>query len=128
MTQKPQAVEYDEYTTKIMNIQSIVFDYNKKKYNILLETLKAIAIIFSKRIKYLTDFRNISCTLLQENFQDIKDILIKDKKTLESNFGVKIEFSKTDDYKKIISLLRSMVRNIDYKIVIRSDYITISHI
>lgn len=128
MTHKQEAMEYDEYTSKIMNIQKMTSDYNKKKYDILLETLKAISILFSKRIKYLSDFKNISCTLLQENFQDIKDIFVKDKEKLESNFGIKVEFSKSDDYKKFICLIRNMVRNIDYKIVTRSDYITISHV
>lgn len=128
MSHKQTVMEYDEYTTKIMNIQKTISDYNKKKYDIILETLKAISILFSKRIKYISDFKNIPCILIQENFQDIKDILIKNKETLESNFDMKIKFSKSDDYKKIISFMRSMIRNIDYKMVIRNDYMTILHI
>lgn len=128
MSHNQTIMEYDEYTTKIMNIQKTISDYNKKKYDIILETLKAISILFSKRIKYLSDFKNIPCILIQENFQDIKDILIKNKETLESNFDMKIKFSKSDDYKKIISFLRSMIRNIDYKMIIRNDYMTILHI
>jgi hypothetical protein len=127
INEKRQIAELDQYALKRMQIEKINIECDKKKYDVLLSTLMPITFMTGKKIKYLSDFRNISCDRLHENFKDIKDIFEDDKDKLENAFGIKIEFHKVDDHKKIIHLIRKMANIIDYKVTVRNNYITIAH-
>lgn len=116
------------YTLRRLQIETMTFECDKTKYNVLLNILKRISKFSGITVKYVTDFRNIHCDVIKENFEDIKTIFVDRAQKIETHFGVEIKFGEKDAHTKIISILRNITKCIDYKLSIRNDYISISHV
>jgi len=114
-----------EFSTNLLQVEQLLSNFNKEKYNIILKIIQQISLLMRKNIKSLTGFRNISCCEIQKNIVDIKNIFVENKEDLEKNFKIEIKFSKSDDFNKIISLLKQLVKKINYKLRYYNNCISI---
>lgn len=125
MTSKTVRMEFDEYTTKIMEIDKNILKASKCKYDILFTIVKEISLLFGKHINLVSGFKNIPIEILQENLQNIKDIFINNNDKLMEIFNINIDFKKFNDHKKIVSILRAMAKQINFIVQVRNSTISI---
>ena len=123
-----QSICESGYTSKILRIQALTMNYDKNKYNTLLKIFSDISNMFGKPIKYLSDFRHISCDKFQENIINIQKIISSHTDEIQNEFHVELDVSSIDSYKKFASSFNKLSKPIDYVVSILTNHIYVSHI
>jgi hypothetical protein len=114
----------DEIVLKRRNIEKILLENDKKKYNMIYNIFNEIAKLDGNNIQYLTNFKRFSYDFFQENIVDIRKIIMDRQQKIKEICEIEIDVSNYD-YKKIIFTLRKLLRTINYKIFTKNNYISV---
>lgn len=125
MTTKQPEKGLSEYVIKLRKIEKMKLALVKKEYDLAFIIISSVSEATGKCIKILSEFKHISCDDLQENFDDIKEIFINSTDALKEMFDIDVKFSKKDTHKKFLTLIRKILKQINYVLVMRNGYLSI---
>lgn len=113
------------YAMKMSELNDLKYKVNENEYNLIFTIISEIANCIKLNINSLSDFRNVSCDLITEKITPIKKIITVHSDMLLLHFNIDPKFSKTTNSGSIVTILRCMLQQINYKLVSRGGKITI---
>lgn len=116
-----------EFTKKLHMLEDLKSKYIANKYNLLCHIFIIIGKKINVDIRILTNFKKIEKTVLEQHTKYITELIRNNKSDIEKVFDKKIKVPE-NDLSKILSFFRSLLRDIDYNIYVRKDYVYIHKI
>lgn len=115
----------DEYTKKRRIVEKNLSSFDFQKYNLMFAIFSKIAELDKIKINFLTNFKYFQYDFFEDHINDIKSILLDFSEKISNLFDIEIAAQHLSDNKKIICILRRLLKNINYNLVIRNNFIRI---